>query len=99
MVTVVTHVHVKDGREKEWDEVFSKRLQTAREQKGFEFVQLCQPDGAPNERVIVGTWQTHDDWESWHQAPEFVETRHELEKMDDESGQSRWYNVVFEERR
>jgi len=99
MVTVVTYVRIKDGREREWDEVFSKRAQTAREQEGFECVQLCRPDDSPSERVIVGTWQTHDNWEAWHQEPAFVETRHELEEIDDASDQSRWYNVIVEERR
>jgi len=60
MVTVVTQVRIKDGREAEWDEVFAKRVRAAREQKGFEFVQLCRPDGEASERVIVGTWRTHD---------------------------------------
>jgi heme-degrading monooxygenase HmoA len=99
MVTVVTQVRIKDGREGEWDDVFAKRVQAAREQHGFEFVQLCRPDGAAGERVIVGTWQTHDDWKSWHDDPAFLETREELEEIDQESNRSQWYEVVVEERR
>jgi heme-degrading monooxygenase HmoA len=99
MVTVVTRIRIKDGREAEWDEVFSKRVEAAREQGGFEFVQLCRPEGTPSERVIVGTWQTHDDWNTWHEDPAFHETRKELETIDEESTQSRWYEVVVEERR
>jgi heme-degrading monooxygenase HmoA len=98
MVTVVTQVRLKDGREAEWDEVFAKRVQAAREQKGFEFVQLCRPEGAPSERVIVGCWHSRDDWKAWHEDPAFLETRAELEESNDESGQSRWYEVVVEER-
>ena len=44
MVTVVTRVRIKDGREAEWDQVFARRVEAARDQQGFEFVQLCQPD-------------------------------------------------------
>ena len=99
MVTVVTRVGIKDGRESEWDEVFAKRVEAARAQQGFEFVQLCQPDGAPSDRVIVGTWQTHDDWRSWHDDPAFLETREELEEIGQESAGSQWYEVVVEERR
>ena len=99
MVTVVTQVRIKNGREGEWDDVFAKRVQAAREQRGFEFVQLCRPDGAAGERVIVGTWQTHDDWKSWHDDPAFLATREELEEIDQESVQSQWYEVVVEERR
>jgi heme-degrading monooxygenase HmoA len=98
MVTVVTRVRIKDGRESEWDDVFSKRVEAARDQPGFEFVQLCRPDGAESDRVIVGTWQKHDDWKSWHDDPAFLETRQELEEIDQESRGSQWYEVVVEER-
>ena len=99
MVTVVTQIRVKSGREAEWDEVFAKRVQAARDQQGFEVVQLCRADDAPSERVIVGTWQTRDNWESWHHDPAFLETRKELEEVGQESEQSHWYEVVVEERR
>jgi heme-degrading monooxygenase HmoA len=99
MVTVVTRVRIKDGRDAEWDEVFAKRVEAARGQEGFDFVQLCRPEGTPGERVIVGTWQTHDDWTAWHEDPAFLETRRELEEIDQESMQSQWFEVVVEERR
>jgi heme-degrading monooxygenase HmoA len=99
MVTVITRVRVKDGREAEWDEVFRKRVEAALQQDGFEFVQLCRSEDAPRDRVIVGTWQSHDAWASWHEDPAFVQTRSELEELGDESGDSRWYDVVVEERR
>jgi heme-degrading monooxygenase HmoA len=99
MVTVVTHVRIRDGRAQEWDAVFAKRVQAARDQAGFEVVQLCRPEDAPGERVIVGTWRTHDDWRAWHDDPAFLETRKELEEIDEDSGGSQWYEVVVEERR
>jgi heme-degrading monooxygenase HmoA len=98
MVTVITKLRVRDGREAEWDEVFGKRAAAAREQKGFEFVQLCRPNGSPRDRVIVGTWQTYEDWASWHDDPEFERTRAELEDVEAGSGESQWYEVVVEER-
>jgi heme-degrading monooxygenase HmoA len=61
-------------------------------------VQLCRPEDAPRERVIVGTWQAHDDWKTWHEDPAFLETRQELEEIDQESTGSQWYEVVVEER-
>jgi heme-degrading monooxygenase HmoA len=99
MVTVVTRVRIKDGREAEWDEVFAERVQAAKDQDGFDFVQLCRPEATANERVVVGTWQSREDWESWHTHPAFLETRRQLEEVDDESAGSEWYEVVVEERR
>ena len=99
MVTVVTRVRIKDGRDPEWDDVFAKRVEAARDQHGFEFVQLCRPNGAPSDRVIVGTWKNYDDWKSWHDDPAFLETRQDLEEIDQESEASQWFEVVVEERR
>ena len=99
MVTVVTRVRIKGGQEAEWDETFSARVRAARKQQGFEIVQLCKPHDAPVERVIVGTWQTRDDWRAWHDDETFQETRRRLEEVDEEQESSDWYEVVVEERR
>jgi heme-degrading monooxygenase HmoA len=99
MVTVVTRVRIKDGREAEWDKVFGERAQAARDQDGFVFVQLCRPEGSQSERVVVGTWESRDNWEAWHTDEAFVETRRQLEEIDDEQAGSEWWDVVVEERR
>ena len=98
MVTVVTRVRIKDGREAEWDEVFSQRVRSAREQPGFVFVQLCQPEGSRSERVVVGTWETRGNWEAWHHDAAFLETRKQLEEAGDEQQSSEWWEVVVEAR-
>jgi heme-degrading monooxygenase HmoA len=98
MVTVVTRVRIKDGREAEWDEVFGERARAARGQDGFHFVQLCCPEGAPSERVIVGTWDTRENWQAWHRDDAFLETRRQLEEIDEEDEGSQWWKVVVEER-
>jgi heme-degrading monooxygenase HmoA len=98
MVTVVTRVRIKDGREAEWDAVFEQRVQGVRGQPGFVFVQLCQPEGKPSDRVIVGTWETRANWESWHHDDAFLETRRQLEEVDDEQQSSEWWEVVVEAR-
>lgn len=99
MVTVVTRMQIKAGQEQAWDAAFAERAQAAREQSGFVFVQLCRPENASNERVIVGTWQTREDWQEWHEHPTFAETRRQLEEVDEERDDTQWYDVVVEERR
>jgi heme-degrading monooxygenase HmoA len=99
MVTVVTRVRIRSGQEAEWDRAFTERVHAAREQHGFELVQLCSPQTAPSERVIVGTWQTRDDWKAWHDNEAFQETRRRLEEVDEEQESSDWYEFVVEERR
>jgi heme-degrading monooxygenase HmoA len=99
MMTIVTHVSLKSGNEPEWDATMRQRLEGARSQPGWIGGQLLIPLDGLNRRVIVGTWQTHQDWEAWHTHPAFLETRRQLEEVDDESESSQWYDVVVEERR
>jgi heme-degrading monooxygenase HmoA len=93
MVTVVTHVRVKEGRGPDWD-----RVNAATGKQGFVVVQLCRPRDSDRERVIVGTWQRQEDWEAWHHDPEFVETRRELEETADVTDDSQWYDVIVASR-
>jgi heme-degrading monooxygenase HmoA len=100
MVTVVTHVRLREGAAKEWEAVFAQRAEAARERQGFVFVQLCRTDADAGERVIVGSWERHEDWESWHHDPEFFETRNELEHATaDGTGDTQWFEVLLEQRR
>jgi heme-degrading monooxygenase HmoA len=71
MVTVVTHVPLKGGTEREWDAVMLERITAAKKQLGWVGGQLLR---SSNGRVIVGTWQTRNDWAGWHTAPEFADS-------------------------
>jgi heme-degrading monooxygenase HmoA len=99
MMTVVTHVRIKKGQEPAWDEAFRERAGAAREQPGFVAVQLGIPVDAINERVIIGTWESRADWEAWHNAQPFLETRRKLEEVDEKRERTWWHEVVLEERR
>jgi heme-degrading monooxygenase HmoA len=96
MVTVVTHVPLKEGTERDWDHVMLERMGAARKQPGWIGGQLLR---SPNGRVIVGTWQSRADWEKWHQAPEFEATRQQLEGMADGPTEPGWHEVVAEVRK
>jgi heme-degrading monooxygenase HmoA len=96
MMTVVTHVPLKEGVGREWDDIMLDRLNAARKQPGWVGGQLLR---SPNGRVIVGTWQSRADWERWHQAPEFEETRRRLDSMADGPTEPGWHEVVAEVRK
>lgn len=99
MVTIVSRVRIRAGEEQAWEEAFRERAAAAREQPGFVSVQLAIPADAPTERVVIGTWESRDDWEAWHGHEAFAETRRQLEEVDDEKEQDRWHEVVVHERR
>ena len=99
MQTIVTHVRIRVGKEEAWDAAFRERAAAARGQDGFVSVQLCKPHGRDNERVVIGTWRTREDWEAWHDTPEFRRTRHELEESDPERESESWHDVLLEEGR
>lgn len=99
MKTVITRVRVQSGREAAWDAAFRERVQAAKEQAGFVGVHVCAPGQAPQERLVIGTWQSEDDWRQWHEHEEFVETRRRLEQADEESGMPAWHEVIIDEHR
>jgi heme-degrading monooxygenase HmoA len=98
-MTVVTHVRIKEGQEPAWDDAFRERASAAPAQRGFVALQLCIPVDAINERVIIGTWESRADWEAWHDAEPFLETRRRLEDVDETRERTWWHEVVLEERR
>lgn len=99
MMTIVSHVQVKEGQEGAWDDVVRERIAAARRQPGFVAVQVAIPLDAPNERVIIGTWQSRADWEAWHGHERFQETRSRLEAVDETTASEAWHEVVVEEHR
>src|SRR3981081_1383748 len=83
MMTIVTHVSLKEGVEPEWDTIMRDRLAASADKPGWVAGQLMMPLQHLNRRVIVGTWQTRSDWEAWHQDPAFEATRKRLEGLED----------------
>ena len=98
MMTILSRVRIRPDEEQAWEAVFRERAAAARDQPGFVSVQLAVPADAPSERVIIGTWETQQDWEAGHGHEAFAETRRQLEEVDDEKAQDRWHEVVVHER-
>jgi len=99
MMTIVTHLRIKEGHEPAWDAAMRDRIAAAKQHPGFVAVQLCIPAEAMNERLIIGTWETRSDWESWHSTAEFQETRARLEEPDSKTRREWWHEVVLAEHR
>ena len=99
MMTIVTHLKIHPGREPGWDEAFRRRVEAARAQRGWVGVQLCIPAEAPNERIVIGTWESRADWEAWHATDVFQETREQMEGAETEGRREWWHEVVLDEHR
>lgn len=99
MMTIVTHVKIKEGHEPAWDAAMRDRIAAARDQPGFVSVQLCMPADDLKARAIIGTWQSRADWEAWHGTEEFQRTRELLEEPDAKTKDEHWYEVVVDARR
>ncbi len=95
MVTIVTHVPLKEGAEREWDTVIHERMAAAKRQPGWVGGQLLR---SPNGRVVVGTWRTQADWEVWHQTLAFTKTRRQLIGLVDGPTEPGWHEVVLDVR-
>jgi heme-degrading monooxygenase HmoA len=98
-VTVMTHVALRDeSAAQEWDSAMNARLAAAHEQAGWIGGQLLRPAGDPGLRTIVGTWQTREHWEAWHNEEAFRETRERLEGLQARPAETSWFDVVEERR-
>jgi heme-degrading monooxygenase HmoA len=75
MITIVTHVHLREGAGRDWDAAMRTRLSAARKASGWIGGQLFRPADQPDRRVIVGTWKARANWEAWHHDPQFTGTR------------------------
>lgn len=98
-VTVMTHVALRDDPSaREWDSAMYERLTAARDQAGWIGGQLLRPANDRLLRTIVGTWQTREHWEAWHNEEAFRETRERLEGLQSRPAETSWYEVVEERR-
>lgn len=97
MMTVVTHMRLRDGSEPEWDAAMRQRLDDANGRTGFIRSQLLIPLDALDQRVIIGTWATRAHWEAWHNDAAFLAARELLEGLQAAPAETRWYEVVEEQ--
>jgi heme-degrading monooxygenase HmoA len=98
MMTIVTHVHLKEGAGRDWDAAMRTRLSAVNKRPGWVGGQLLRPADNPNRRVIVGTWRTRADWEAWHHDPQFTETRQPLDGLEGAPAEHWWHNVMLDVR-
>jgi heme-degrading monooxygenase HmoA len=98
-VTVMTHVALRDApAAEEWDSAMDERLNAARGQAGWIGGQLLRAANDPLLRTIVGTWQTREHWEAWHNEEAFRETRERLEGLQSRPAETSWHEVIQEHR-
>jgi heme-degrading monooxygenase HmoA len=98
MMTVVTTTRVRPGGEAEWDAAVRARFDSARERPGWISGQLLTSDDESSTRVIVGTWESREDWEAWHADPAFLDQRATLERLEEGDSQVAWFRVVADAR-
>lgn len=99
MMTIVTHVHLREGAGRDWDAAMRQRLSAARKASGWVGGQLLRPADKPERRVIVGTWRTRASWEAWHHDPQFTETRRRLDGLERTPAEHWWHEVVLDVRK
>src|SRR5262245_26157848 len=99
MMTIVTHVHLRDGAGRDWDAAMRARLSAAKKASGWVGGQLLRLADKPDRRVIVGTWRTRGSWEAWHHDPQFTETRRRLEGLESAPAEHWWHDVVLDVRK
>jgi heme-degrading monooxygenase HmoA len=94
MMTVVTTTKVRPGGEGEWDAAMQARFESAHDRPGWVSGQLLIPTDDGLTRVIVGTWHSRQDWQTWHDDPAFLEQRQTLQRLEAGPSRTEWFDVV-----
>src|SRR5215475_10332185 len=76
MMSIVTHVHLREGAGRDWDAAMRTRLSAAKKASGWVGGQLLRPADKPDRRVIVDSWRTRANWEAWHRQATAAAQRH-----------------------
>jgi heme-degrading monooxygenase HmoA len=98
MMTIVTHMTLREGAAPEWDAAMRDRLEAAKQQPGFVSSQLLMPLDGLHKRLIIGTWETRAAWDAWHTDPAFAQTRQRLEGLEAQPAEQWWHEVLTEVR-
>ncbi len=98
MMTVLTTSKLRPGGQEEWDAAMRERFEAAQRMPGWVSGQLLTPEDDPLSRVIVGTWNSQEDWTAWHEDPEFLDKRAVLEELESGPNLTRWFDVVADAR-
>jgi heme-degrading monooxygenase HmoA len=94
MMTIVTRLKLhKDGID-QWDSSMHRRVEAARGRPGWISAQLLKGVDQPLERVIIGVWESQEDWAAWHHDETFRATREQLAGLEDGPTESTWFEVV-----
>ncbi|MEO7350630.1 MAG: antibiotic biosynthesis monooxygenase family protein [Marmoricola sp.] len=98
MMTVITTMELQPGAQEDWEELIQERFRSAHGRNGWVAGQLLSPSESPDLRVIVGTWRSKADWQSWHEEPAFLESRARLDALQTSGHQTLWYHVIDDAR-
>ena len=94
MMTIVTQVTLQEHGAEQWDNAMQTRVDAAKDRPGWVAVQLLKPVDDARRRVIVGTWESREHWAAWHDDETFVETRAQLDGLQDGPAETVWYDVL-----
>ena len=98
MMTVVTTITLEPEATGEWDSLIRERFRSAQSRAGWISGQVLARTDSPTTRVIVGTWQSREDWEAWHDDPAFQATRGRLDELPAEDHVTVWYDILEDAR-
>ncbi|MGA7670511.1 MAG: antibiotic biosynthesis monooxygenase [Nitrolancea sp.] len=96
MRAVITETTLKTGEQKAWDHAFEERSKAAANQPGLVGLSLLIPFDDERKRLVVGLWESEDDWHRWHETDAFKLTREKLDAATESEGKPRWHQVATE---
>ncbi len=96
MKAVITETTVVEGKEGVWDDAYRARAKAATNQPGLIGMSLLIPFDDTSKRVVLGIWESEDDWAKWHETPDFQRTREMMNGATAQDGEPQWHQVATE---
>ncbi len=73
MQHLVTNWHVDRNRAAEWEDIWSRLHDVAKETPGFLMARLLRSVEHPGKFTVYALWESRDAWERYYQLPQVQE--------------------------
>ncbi len=80
-VRVIIDRKVKKGKESEFSELLKQLRSKALSSEGYILGETLRALGDRHNYIVVGTWQSVDDWKNWEKNPERKKIQTKIEKI------------------
>jgi len=80
-VKIIIDRKVKKGKESDFSELLRELRSKAIASKGYNSGETLRALADPQNYIVIGTWQSVDDWKNWEKNPERKKVQAKIEEL------------------